>query len=129
MKRKNDNKCFGERLRAIRKERGYSMDQLCDSFNKFQNSIRLNKSTISRYENGTQEPMLSTVAALAKFFNISAMYLTGESDVKHSDKESSMSFTSITDEEKMLLELFRRVPADSQQLVLDMIRIALKRDQ
>lgn len=129
MKRKNDNKCFGERLRAIRKERGYSMDQLCDSFNKFQNSIRLNKSTISRYENGTQEPMLSTVAALAKFFNISAMYLTGESDAKDSTKESRMSFTSITDEEKMLLELFRRVPAESQQMVLDMIRIALKRDQ
>lgn len=129
MKRKNDNKRFGERLRAIRKESGYSMDQLCDNFNKVQNSIRLNKSTISRYENGTQEPMLSTVAALAKFFNISAMYLTGESDIKHADNVVEVSPTNITDEEKMLLELFRRVPAENQRMVLDMIRIALKHDQ
>lgn len=129
MKRKNDNKCFGERLRAIRKESGYSMDQLCENFNKFQTSIRLNKSTISRYENGTQEPMLSTVAALAKFFHISAMYLTGESDIKHPAKEAEVLLTSITDEEKTLLELFRRVPADNQRMVLDMIRIALKRGQ
>ena len=128
MKRKNDNKRFGERLRTIRKESGYSMDQLCDDFNKVQNSIRLNKSTISRYENGTQEPMLSTVAALAKFFNVSAMYLTGESDIRHAGNDVEVSATNITDEEKMLLELFRRVPAENQRMVLNMVRIALNRD-
>ena len=81
MKRKPDkNNIFGERLRGLRSERGLSMDALCDRFNQTQTSIRLNKSTVSRYELGTQEPMLSTVAALAAFFKVSPVYLIGDSD-------------------------------------------------
>lgn len=84
MRRKPDSKnIFGERLRDMRKERGYSMDMLCDQFNKAQSKIKLNKSTVSRYENGTQEPMLSTVAALAKFFDVAPMYLMGNSNIKN----------------------------------------------
>ncbi len=81
MKRKPDKDCkFGERLRGLRSERGLSMDALCDRFNQYQTTIRLNKSTVSRYELGTQEPMLSTVAALAAFFDVSPIYLMGDSD-------------------------------------------------
>jgi len=81
MKRKpNKNSCFGERLRNLRSERGYSMEQLCELFNKAQSNIKLNKSTVSRYENGTQEPMLSTVASLASFLGVSPVYLIGNSD-------------------------------------------------
>ena len=84
MRRKPDKKnSFGERLRDVRKERGYSMDQLCEQFNKTQSAIKLNKSTVSRYENGTQEPMLSTVAALANFFGVTPMYLMGDSNSKN----------------------------------------------
>ena len=81
MKRKPDKDSrFGERLRGLRSERGLSMDALCDQFNKTQSQIRLNKSTVSRYEKGTQEPMLSTVAAIAEFFGVSPVYLIGDSD-------------------------------------------------
>lgn len=81
MKRKpNKTSCFGDRLREVRRERGYSMEQLCELFNKTQSSIKLNKSTVSRYENSTQEPMLSTVAALADFLGVSPVYLIGDSD-------------------------------------------------
>ena len=81
MKRKPDKDSrFGERLRGLRSERGLSMDALCEQFNKVQDSIRLNKSTVSRYEKGTQEPMLSTVAAIAEFFGVSPVYLIGDSD-------------------------------------------------
>lgn len=80
MKRKPQKTVFGERLRGLRCEHYLSMDKLCEEFNKIQSDIRLNKSTISRYENGTQEPMLSTVAALANFFKVSPTYLTGNVD-------------------------------------------------
>lgn len=84
MKRKPDkNSRFGERLRGLRSERGFSMEQLCELFNKNQSTIKLNKSTVSRYENGTQEPMLSTVAALAGFLGVSPVYLMGDSDDRH----------------------------------------------
>lgn len=81
MKRRPDKDSrFGERLRGLRSERGLSMEALCEQFNKTQDAIRLNKSTISRYEKGTQEPMLSTVAAIAEYFGVSPVYLMGDSD-------------------------------------------------
>ena len=84
MKRKPDtNSRFGERLRGLRSERGLSMEQLCEQFNKTQTTIRLNRSTIYRYEKGQQEPMLSTVAAIASFLGVSPVYLMGDSDDRH----------------------------------------------
>lgn len=81
MKRKPDQESrFGERLRGLRGERGLSMEELCAQFNKAQTAIRMNRSTIYRYEKGLQEPMLSTVAALAQFLGVSPVYLIGDSD-------------------------------------------------
>lgn len=79
-KRVIDSK-FGERLRQLRRERCLSMDQLCDQFNKRFNT-HLSKCTISRYETNVQEPMLNTVDLLAKFFDVSPVYLMGQSDVR-----------------------------------------------
>lgn len=50
MKRKPDkNSKFAERLRGLRRERCLSMDALCEKFNEGQTTIRLCKSTVSRY--------------------------------------------------------------------------------
>lgn len=60
---------FPSNLKQIRMERGYSMDALCDLYNKTFDG-KLNKSTLSRYENGLQEPMFSTVVNLCKILNV-----------------------------------------------------------
>ncbi len=91
MKRKPDqNSRFGERLRGLRSERDLSMEELCEQFNRSQSAIRLNRSTIYRYEKGQQEPMLSTVAAIAGFLGVSPVYLMGDSD----DRQCSASHIS-----------------------------------
>jgi hypothetical protein len=46
-------------------------------------------------------------------------------------KEDNKTLTSpnapgLTDGEKMMLELFRQIPEDKQEVVLEMIRLALK---
>ena len=41
------------------------------------------------------------------------------------EKKDSPSDPELTEGEKILLDLFRRVPEDKQQLVLQMIRAAL----
>ena len=69
---------FGDRLRELRTERSLTMDQFCDQYNA-KMGAKLNKSTVSRYENGTQEPMLTTVASFAEFFGVSPTYLIGDS--------------------------------------------------
>ena len=72
---------FGARLRQLRSERCLTGAQLCDLFNQMFDA-KLNPSTISRYENSTQEPMLNTVELLAQFFGVSPVYLMGQSDNK-----------------------------------------------
>lgn len=61
---------FGDKLRELRESNDYTMDELAELYNK-KFKARLNKSTISRYENGLQEPMYSVVCNFAKFFKIS----------------------------------------------------------
>jgi len=80
MKRTPEKTIFSERLRGLRCERFLSMEKLSDEIRTAYPEIRLNKSTISRYENGTQEPQMSTVAALASYFGVSPSYLIGDVD-------------------------------------------------
>lgn len=70
---------FGRRLRILRIERGLSMDAFCDKYNAASKQ-RLSKSTVSRWENNIQEPLVSTVAAVASFFGVSPLWLLGESE-------------------------------------------------
>ena len=54
--------------------------------------------------------------------------MLGTTDTKRTIKEAEDLAASITDGEKMLLDLFRQVPEERQQLALDLIRFALTRD-
>lgn len=69
---------FSQKLKELRKTHNLSMDEFVDKYNrKFDG--KLNKSTVSRYENNLQEPMINVVKNIAAFFNVSLDYLTNES--------------------------------------------------
>lgn len=70
---------FGKRLKELREEKGLSMDKLVDLYNQ-RYDAKMNKSTLSRYENGLQTPIFTVVANLANFFNVSVDYISGNSD-------------------------------------------------
>lgn len=59
----------------LRENNGYSMDKLTEIYNQMFNG-KMNKSTLSRYENGLQEPIYTVVVNLAKLFNVSVDYLS-----------------------------------------------------
>lgn len=67
---------FGNRLKDLRTQNGYSMDKLIELYNA-KYDAKMNKSTLSRYENGLQEPIYTVVVNLADFFNVSVDYLSG----------------------------------------------------
>lgn len=70
---------FGKRLKELRENSGYSMDKLVELYNcKY--DAKMNKSTLSRYENGLQEPIYTVVVNLANFFNVSVDYISGGND-------------------------------------------------
>lgn len=118
-----DMRVFAERLKDTRKKHNVSAKELAEA-------IGINKSTIHRYETGDFQSIKTAVLEkIADYLNVNPDYLIGATDNKHTVKEAEELMSSITDGEKMLLELFRRVPVESQQMVLDMIRIALKQNQ
>jgi transcriptional regulator with XRE-family HTH domain len=118
-----DMQKFATRLRAVREERNVSVTELAEH-------LGVNKTTIYRYETGAFKALKAdSLIDIAEYLGVDPDYLTGESDIRHAVKEAEALMADITDEEKMLLELFRRVPVENQQMVLGMIRVALKNDQ
>ena len=114
---------IGERLKKAREDRNVSTAELAEA-------LGLNATTVYRYETGAFKRIKpSTLGAIAEYLNVNPDYLIGTSDIKHTVKEVEDLASSITDDEKMLLELFRRVPVESQQMVLGMIRAALQTQQ
>lgn len=70
---------FGKRLREIRLKRELTLDELAAKYNAMFDG-GLNKGTLSKYENGKQEPVVGTVRNLAVILNVSADYLLGATD-------------------------------------------------
>lgn len=68
---------------------------------------------------GIANPSEGKIRMLATYFGVSVDYLLGN------EKEKPAHEGELSDGEKALLELFKRVPEDQQALVLQMIRAAL----
>lgn len=76
MKTSNPDTYFGHKLREYRESADLTVEEFCKQFNaRFDG--RMNKSTVSRYENGLQEPMISTVKKIASFFSVDPSDLLG----------------------------------------------------
>lgn len=76
MKTSNPDTYFGHKLREYREAADLTVEEFCKQFNaRFDG--RMNKSTVSRYENGLQEPMISTVKKIASFFSVDPSDLLG----------------------------------------------------
>lgn len=75
---------FKKRLRELRVSQGYTLEELANMYNK-RFGGKLNKGTLSRYENGLQEPLLTTVKNLAMLFAVSTDYLLGNEDTAEPD--------------------------------------------
>lgn len=85
----------------------------------------ISRGAISNYVLGRYEPKSDIISKFAKTLNCSEMWLWGY-DVPMERESSKKSNTiEVTEDEQKLLELFRLVPENQQQLVLQMIRVAL----
>ena len=85
--------------------------------------VQVSQQSINKYENHSVQPDLDTLMRLASYFDVSVDYLLGEEETAETKKSPSME---LTEGERMLLELFRKVPESQQQMVLQMISVALK---
>ena len=103
-----------ERIKALVEKSGRSYQEL-------EKITGIKRSSLQRYASGaTTKIPLDVIEKLSKAFNVSQEYLMGWDEKNDSPAEPQLS-----EGEKVLLDLFNRVPEDKQQLVLHMIRAAL----
>lgn len=100
----------GERIRALRKERGLNQDQLAELAN-------LNRVTVAKYESGRVEPGAQALARIADALEVSTDALLGRSD------EIPARRTPITIEAQIVSGGMDQLPAEQREMILNMLRV------
>ena len=107
-----------ERLKEGLKVKGMKQADLCKL-------TKIPKSAMSQYLGGLYEPKQDRIYLLSKALNVSEAWLMGYDVPMDRNNKPSSEENVLSEGEQILLDLFRKVPEDQQQLVLQMIRAAL----
>ena len=96
------------------------MERYAKSQRELAEIVGVAPSTFSEWINARKYPRIDKIELLANYFGILKSDLIEDKEEKNSPDK-----LQLTEGEKVILDLFRRVPEDQQQLVLQMIRAAL----
>lgn len=105
----------GDNILRARKRLGMTQEELAKRMGY------KSKSTINKIEMGINDIPQSKIVRFAEVLGTTPADLMGWDD----EKNVPFDKVELTEGEKSLLELFNRVPEDKQELVLQMIRVAL----
>ncbi len=107
------------KIKKLRLEREMTLEQVADI-------VGVGKSTVRKWETGMIANMKrDKIALLAKALGTTPAYLMGWKE--ESNRDNSPNEMKLTEGEEKLVELFRLIPEDQQNMVLEMIRVALNR--
>lgn len=108
-----------ERIKIALHIKGMKQSDLC-------RLTKIPKSALSQYISGAFEPKQDRIYLMAQALNVNETWLMGlDVPMERQVKNNSPSEPILTEGEQMLIDLFRRVPEEKQELVLQMIRVAL----
>ena len=114
----------GNNILLLRKQLGLTQEELAKLMGY------KSKSTINKIELGINDIPQSKIVKFAEVLGTTPAFLMGWSESEAQNQSAtSMEKESLTDAEQLLLDLFNQVPEESQQMVLDMIKIALKKNK
>ena len=109
-----DNKnVFASNLKRYMEVKGKSRNDISEA-------LGISYFTVSDWVNGKKYPRMDKVEMLANYFNIQKSDL-----IEDNFQQSSPAEPQLSEGEKILIDLFRKVPEEQQQMVLQMIRVAL----
>ena len=103
-------KDVGFRISMLRKQKGITQDTLAQMVGY------TSRSTINKIEKGLVDIPQSKISDLAEALNVTPAYLMGWEEENSPDLE-------LTEGEKILLEMFRQIPAEQQKVFLEMGRV------
>lgn len=109
---------MAQRIKELRHSRGLTLEQVAEV-------VGVGKSTVRKWETGMIANMRrDKIADLAKALGTTPAYLMGWNE--NDENSNSPTKPALSEGEAKLIELFRQVPEDKQQLVLQMIETALR---
>ena len=73
---------IGQKIRQLRNERELTLDMLVMDLKSMFPNIKIEKSMLSRWENGENAPTWENVKFLSMYFNVSLDYLAGLTDIR-----------------------------------------------
>ena len=108
-----------ERIRLLAGEQGISIAHICRKMGL------KSRTYFTDIEKAKKEIPSDKLKVIAEILNVSVEYLMGETEDR-----SPIEYTpNLSEGEEALLTLFRQIPEDKQNLVLQMIEVALKTKQ
>ena len=106
-----------ERIKAL-------IEKSKKSYQELERLTGIKKSSLQRYASGvTTKIPLDVIEKLSKTFNVSQEYLMGWDE---EPKKIPPEEPKLTEREKMVLEIFRKIPEDRQAEALELLEVALK---
>ena len=103
-----------ERIKYLREKQNMSQNELAEKVGY------KHKSAISKVELGMRDITKTMIIKYAQALGTTPSYLMG-----WTEEEKPAASDELSEGEKILIELFRRVPEEQQKMVLEMIRVAL----
>ena len=108
-----------ERIATALAIRNMKQSELCER-------TKIPKSAISQYISGAFEPKQDRIYLIARELDVSEAWLMGYDVPMERHEKTSPEEPKLTEGEKMVLELFRRIPEDRQPEALELLRVALR---
>ena len=112
-------KNIGTVIYELRKTKGITQDELAKRMGY------KSKSTINKIELGINDIPQSKIVKFADVLGTTPAHLMGWSDDENQETQSPDK-QELTEGEKLVLELFRKIPEEHQPAALEMLRAALK---
>lgn len=119
---------MSRKIKELRRERGMTLEQVAEI-------VGVGKSTVRKWETGMIANMRrDKIQALATALGTTPAYLMGwkeETIVAPVDLQlfggNEPQSPALTEDEELLLELFRQIPEDTQRMYLEVLRAHLKK--
>ena len=107
------------RIKKALSIRNMKQSELCEK-------TKISKSVLSEYISGVYEPKQDRIFLLSQALNVDPVWLMGfDVPMEKEDKKISSDELQLTEGEKALIRLLRRVPAEEQPIVIEKILSAL----